>query len=69
MVEEQINQTIDQLVFFLIFPRYMEDAFLVNYTIPLIRKAFVCICHDFLIAKLNAYGSSQKCTVAYLLLS
>ena len=39
MTEEQKNQTIDQLVFFL-FQKYMKDAFIVNYTINLIRIFF-----------------------------
>ena len=40
MMEEQINQTIGQLVFFLMFRKYMKDAFIVNYTITLIRIFF-----------------------------
>ena len=40
MMEEQINQTIGQLVFFLMFRKYMRDAFIVNYTITLIRIFF-----------------------------
>ena len=40
MMEEQINQTIDQLVFFLMFQKYMKDTFIVNYTITLIRIFF-----------------------------
>ena len=28
MMEEQINQTIDQLVFFLMFQKYMKDTFI-----------------------------------------
>ena len=39
-MEEQINQTIDQLVFFLIFQKYMKDALVVNYTVTLIRIFF-----------------------------
>ena len=39
-MEEQINQTIDQLVFFLMFQKYMKDTFIVNYTITLIRIFF-----------------------------
>ena len=39
-MEEQINQTIDQLVFFLMFQNYMKDAYIVNYTITLIRIFF-----------------------------
>ena len=40
MMEEQINQTIDQLVFFLMFQKYIKDAFTANYTIILIRTFF-----------------------------
>ena len=40
MIEEQVNQTINQLVFFLMFQKYMKDAFIVNYTITLIRIFF-----------------------------
>ena len=40
MKEEQINQTMDQLVFSLIFEKYMKGAFIVNYTITLIRTFF-----------------------------
>ena len=39
-MEEQINQTIDQLVFFLMFQKYMKDVFIVSYTITLIRIIF-----------------------------
>ena len=39
-MEEQINQTIDQLVFFLMFQKYMKDAFIVKSTITLIRIYF-----------------------------
>ena len=39
-MEEQINQTIDQLVFFLMFPKYMKDPFIVIYMITLIRIFF-----------------------------
>ena len=46
-MEEQINQTIDQLVFFLIFPNYMKDAYIVNYTITLIRIFFQNTSVDF----------------------
>ena len=35
--EEQINQAIGQLVFFLMFQKYLKDAFAINYTITLIR--------------------------------
>ena len=40
MKEEQISQTIDQLVLFLMFQKYMKDAFIVNYTNTLIRIFF-----------------------------
>ena len=40
MMEEQINETIDLLVFFLMFQKYMKDAFMVNYTITLIGIFF-----------------------------
>ena len=40
MMEEQINQTIEQIVFFLMFQKYMKDVFIVNYTITLIRIFF-----------------------------
>ena len=40
MMEEQINQTIDQLVFFLMFQKYIKDAFIASYTIILIRTFF-----------------------------
>ena len=39
-MEEHINQTIDQLVFFLMFQKYMKDAFIVNYTNTFIRIFF-----------------------------
>ena len=39
-MEEQINETFDQLVFFLMFQKYMKDAFIVNYTITLIGIFF-----------------------------
>ena len=31
MMEEQINRTTGQMVFFLMFQKYMKDAFIVNY--------------------------------------
>ena len=40
MMEEQINQTMDQLVLFLMFQKYMKDVFIGNYTITLIRICF-----------------------------
>ena len=40
MMEGQINQTIDQLVFSLIFQKYMKHDFRVNYTITLIKIFF-----------------------------
>ena len=40
MMEEQINETIEQLVFFLMFQKYMKDAFIVSYTITLIKISF-----------------------------
>ena len=40
MMEEEINQTINQLVFFLMFQEYMKDTFIVNYMITLIRVFF-----------------------------
>ena len=33
MMEEQVNQTTNQLVFFLIFQKHMTHSFIVNYTI------------------------------------
>ena len=39
-MEEQINETTYHLVFFLMFQKYMKDAFIVNYTITLIRIFF-----------------------------
>ena len=39
MMEEQINQTIEQLIFFL-FQKYVKDDFIVNYTITLIKILF-----------------------------
>ena len=39
-MEEQVNQTIDHLVFFLMFQNYMKNAYLVSYTITLIRIFF-----------------------------
>ena len=39
-MEEHINQAIDQLVFFLMFQKYMKDAFIINHTITLIRVFF-----------------------------
>ena len=40
MMEEQINRTTDQMVFFLMFQKYMKDAFIVNYAISLIKISF-----------------------------
>ena len=40
IMEELINQTINQLVFFLMFQNYMKDVYIVNYTITLIRIFF-----------------------------
>ena len=40
LMEEQINQNIDQLVFFLMFQKYMKDAIIVNHTITLLRVFF-----------------------------
>ena len=40
MMKEQIHQAIDQLVFFLMFQKYMRDAFILHYTITLIKKTF-----------------------------
>ena len=40
MMEEQINQTTDQLVFFLMFQKYMKDDFMLHYTITLIKMLF-----------------------------
>ena len=39
-MEEQINETTYHLVFFLMFQKYMKDAFIVNYAITLIRIFF-----------------------------
>ena len=102
MMEEHINQTINQIVFFLMFQKYMKDAFTVNYPVSLIKiffskwdfenvqysacssshdrskkntrenkefweailtdlsKAFDCICHNLLIAKLNSCGFNRN---------
>ena len=102
MMEEHINQTINQRVFFLMFQKYMKDAFTVNYPVSLIKiffskwdfenvqysacssshdrskkntrenkefweailtdlsKAFDCICHNLLIAKLNSCGFNRN---------
>ena len=102
MMEEHINQTINQMVFFLMFQKYMKDAFTVNYPVSLIKiffskwgfenvqysacssshdrskkntrenkefweailtdlsKAFDCICHNLLIAKLNSCGFNRN---------
>ena len=40
MMEEHINQTINQIVFFLMFQKYMKDAFTVNYPVSLIKIFF-----------------------------
>ena len=41
MMEEQINQTTDQLVLlFLMFQRYMKDAFILHCTITLKKMLF-----------------------------
>ena len=40
MMREQVNQTIDQVVFFLVFLKNMKDVFIVNYTIILIKIFF-----------------------------
>ena len=40
ILEEQINRTTDQMVFFLMFQKYMKDAFIVNYAISLIKISF-----------------------------
>ena len=40
MMQKQINQTTEQLVFFLMFQKYMKDAFIVNYSITLIKIFF-----------------------------
>ena len=37
MMKEQINQTVDELLFFPMFQKYIKDPFIVNYTISLIR--------------------------------
>ena len=39
-MEEQINQNIDQLVFLLMFQKYMKDAFVVIYAITLMKIFF-----------------------------
>ena len=39
-MEEQINEATYHLVFFLMFQKYMKDAFIVNYAITLIRIFF-----------------------------
>ena len=44
MVEEQINQTAGQLVFFLMSQNYMKDAFILHYTISLIKMLFQYQC-------------------------
>ena len=40
MMQEQISISINQLVFFLMFQKYMRDAFVVIYAITLIRIFF-----------------------------
>ena len=40
MIKEQINQTINQLVLFLMFQKYLEDVFIVNHIIALIKIFF-----------------------------
>ena len=40
MMEEQINQATDQLVFFVMFQKYMKDAFIFHCTITLITMLF-----------------------------
>ena len=39
-MEKEINQTINQLVFFLMFQEYMKDTFIVNYMVTLRRVFF-----------------------------
>ena len=40
MMEDQINQTTDQLVFFLMFQKCMKDAFILHCMITLIAMLF-----------------------------
>ena len=40
MIEEQINQATDQLVLFLMFQKYIKDAFILHCTITLIKMLF-----------------------------
>ena len=40
MMEEQINQTINQIVFVPMFQKCMKDAFTVNYAVTLIKMFF-----------------------------
>lgn len=41
MMEEQIIQTTDQLVFFLMLQKYMKNAFIVNHTITSITFLYI----------------------------
>ena len=40
VIKEQINQTIDQLLFFAMSKKYMKDAFVLHFTITLIKILF-----------------------------
>ena len=59
-MEGNINQTTDQLAFFLM------ALVLRMHILTDLWKAFDCVCHDLLIAKLNAYGFDQNALKAYL---
>ena len=40
VIKEQINQTIEQLLFFAMFKKYMKDAIVLHFTITLIKILF-----------------------------
>ena len=72
MMEEQINQSIEQLVFFPMFQKYMKDLFIVNY--PKSSK-YHCGFHEsfstqhiflVMLKKIKARFQRKNCTVVLI---
>ena len=62
MIEQQINLTTDQLVFLLMFQKYMKDVFTVSFALLFsqIYRMLLTVSISHLIAKLNVDGFHQN---------